>query len=58
MVCVLFQPDDMTLTTPGIVRTLYGCSCGTGGMLTLAEEYVEQFTGGARLKVYGQEYND
>ena len=58
MVHVLFQPDDATLTTPGIVRTLYDPCCGTGGMLTLAEEYVEQFTGGARLKVYGQEYND
>lgn len=58
MVHVLFQPDDAMLTKRGIIRTLYDPCCGTGGMLTLAEEYVEHFTGGARLKVYGQEYND
>jgi type I restriction enzyme M protein len=59
MVHVLFAPDDATLTQPGIVRTLYDPCCGTGGMLTVAEEYAKRdgFAPGLTLKVYGQEYN-
>jgi type I restriction enzyme M protein len=59
MVHLLFAPDDATLTQPNIVRTLYDPCCGTGGMLTVAEEYAhrEGFAPGLRLFVHGQEYN-
>lgn len=59
MVHVLFAPDDATLTEPGIIRTLYDPCCGTGGMLTVAEEYARRdgFAPGLTLKVFGQEYN-
>jgi len=59
MVHLLFAPDDATLTRPNLVRTLYDPCCGTGGMLTVAEEYAhrEGRAPGLRLYVYGQEYN-
>ena len=39
MVNLLFMPDSDVLTTKGIVKTLYDPACGTGGMLSVAEEY-------------------
>lgn len=58
MVNLLFAEDDAALTTPGIIRTLYDPACGTGGMLSVAEEYVEELNPEAELKVFGQDYND
>jgi type I restriction enzyme M protein len=59
MVHLLFAPDGVTLTRPNLVRTLYDPCCGTGGMLTVAEEYAhrEGRAPGLKLYVYGQEYN-
>jgi type I restriction enzyme M protein len=40
--------------------TLYDPTCGTGGMLTAAEEYLAEHVPGSRglVKAYGQELND
>jgi type I restriction enzyme M protein len=57
MVNVLFNPDDDILTKPGIVKTLYDPACGTGGMLSVAEEYLSELNADAKLKVFGQDYN-
>ena len=38
MVNLLFTPDSQVLRTAGAVRTLYDPACGTGGMLSVAEE--------------------
>lgn len=57
MVDLLFDPDDDILRTPGIVKTLYDPACGTGGMLSVAEEYVRELNPDARLEVFGQDYN-
>ena len=38
MVNLIFDEDDEVLTQEGIVRTLYDPACGTGGMLSIAEE--------------------
>ena len=40
MVDLLFMPDNEILTKPHIVKTLYDPACGTGGMLSVSEEYV------------------
>ena len=40
MVTHLFAEDDEVLHKPGIVRTMYDPACGTGGMLSVAEEYL------------------
>ncbi|MEW5920366.1 MAG: class I SAM-dependent DNA methyltransferase [Bacillota bacterium] len=57
MVDLVFLPDDAVLTTKGIVKTLYDPACGTGGMLSVAEEYIRQLNPDARLEVFGQDYN-
>jgi len=58
MVNLLFIADDETiLTKPGIVKTLCDPACGTGGMLSVAEEYLRELNPQARLEVFGQELN-
>ncbi|MDD2318013.1 MAG: class I SAM-dependent DNA methyltransferase [Desulfobacterales bacterium] len=57
MVNLLFMPDGDILTTKGIVKTLYDPACGTGGMLSVAEDYVRELNPDARLEVFGQDYN-
>jgi type I restriction enzyme M protein len=58
MVNLLFLPDGALLTTKGIVKTLYDPACGTGGMLSVAEEYLRELNPDASLTVFGQDYND
>lgn len=58
MVNLLFMPDNDVLTTKGIVKTLYDPACGTGGMLSVAEDYVRELNPDAQLEVFGQDYND
>jgi type I restriction enzyme M protein len=58
MVDLLFLPDDDVLRKPGIIRTLFDPACGTGGMLSIAEEYLRELNPEARLEVFGQDYND
>lgn len=57
MVNVLFNEDRDILTKDGIVKTLYDPACGTGGMLSIAEEYLTNLNSNAQLKVFGQEIN-
>jgi len=57
MVNLIFMPDSEVLTTRGIVKTLYDPACGTGGMLSVAEDYVRELNPDARLEVFGQDYN-
>ena len=57
MVNILFAPDDTALTGTKPIRTLYDPACGTGGMLTVAQEHMKQINPNAVLEVYGQELN-
>jgi type I restriction enzyme M protein len=57
MVNLLFIEDDAALTKPGVVRSLYDPTAGTGGMLSVAEEHLGQINPNARLVMYGQELN-
>jgi type I restriction enzyme M protein len=57
MVDLLFIEDEETLTRKGIVRTLFDPACGTGGMLSVAEEYLRELNPQAKLEVCGQELN-
>ena len=57
MVNLLFVEDDDLLTRPGIVRTMLDPACGTGGMLSVAEEYLRKLNPEGHLHVYGQEVN-
>ena len=57
MVNLLFIEDEDALATPGVVRTIFDPACGTGGMLSVAEDHLRQLNPGARLEVFGQELN-
>jgi len=57
MVNLLFLNDREILTTKGIVKTLYDPACGTGGMLSVAEDYLRELNPDAHLEVFGQEIN-
>jgi len=57
MVNLLFLNDRNVLTQPGIVKTVYDCACGTGGMLSISDEYVRELNKDARVELFGQEMN-
>jgi type I restriction enzyme M protein len=57
MVNLLFIEDDDVLAKPGVVRTIYDPTAGTGGMLSVAGEYLEEHNPQARLTMFGQELN-
>ncbi len=54
---LLFSTDDEVLTKPGIVRSLYDPTAGTGGFLTGGSEYVHELNPDATLVTFGQELN-
>ncbi|MER0204533.1 type I restriction enzyme M protein [Nitrosomonas oligotropha] len=57
MVNLLFIEDDQVLAKAGVVRTIYDPTAGTGGMLSVAGEYLEEHNPEARLTMFGQELN-
>ena len=57
MVNLLFVEDDDALTKPGVVRSIYDPTAGTGGMLSVAGDYLVEHNDRARLVMYGQELN-
>jgi type I restriction enzyme M protein len=59
MVNLLFIEDDDVLTSGNaVVRTIYDPTAGTGGMLSVAGEYLLEHNPAARLTMFGQELND
>jgi type I restriction enzyme M protein len=57
MVDILFTPDADILTVKGIVKTMYDPAMGTGGMLSVSQEYLQEHNPDARLEAFGQDYN-
>ncbi len=57
MVNLIFIEDGDVLSKPGVVRTIYDPAAGTGGMLSIAGEYLAEHNPKARLTVFGQELN-
>ncbi len=57
MVNLLLCEDSAALTEPGAIRTIYDPACGTGGMLSVAEEYLRELNPSAKLVAFGQELN-
>ena len=58
MVNILFYDDNSTLSGKNIARTIYDPACGTGGMLSVAEEYLHELNSATELMSFGQELND
>ena len=58
MVNILFYDDSDVLAGNNVVKTIYDPDCGTGGMLSVAEEYLHQLNATTELMAFGQEIND
>ncbi len=57
MVHLLLGPDSAHLTEPGKVINILDPACGTGGMLSAAEDLVTSLNPHATVKLFGQELN-
>jgi len=58
MVSLLFIEDTEILTKPGVTQTLYDCCAGTGGMGSVAQEYLKELNPSAHFEFFGQEFNE
>jgi len=58
MVNILFYDDNDILAGNNVAKTIYDPACGTGGMLSVAEEYLHQLNASTELMAFGQELND
>jgi len=54
---LVFMEDDEALTKPGIIRTIYDPTAGTGGFLSAGMEYVHELNPRAVIRAFGQELN-
>jgi type I restriction enzyme M protein len=57
MVNLLFIEDSKALAGQKPIRSIYDPACGTGGMLSVAEEYLHDINPNITLNVFGQELN-
>ncbi|ARM30796.1 class I SAM-dependent DNA methyltransferase [Prosthecochloris sp. HL-130-GSB] len=57
MVNLLLAPED-DLARSHVVKTIYDPACGTGGMLSVADEYIRELNREAQPKLFGQDWND
>lgn len=57
MVNILFN-NDSDILTKNVAKTIYDPACGTGGMLSVAEDYLKKINSSAQLLPFGQEIND
>lgn len=58
MVNVLFHDDNDILSGNNVAKTIYDPACGTGGMLSVSEEYLHELNAATELLAFGQELND
>lgn len=58
MVNILFHDDNDILSGNNVAKTIYDPACGTGGMLSVAEEYLHELNAATELLSFGQELND
>jgi type I restriction enzyme M protein len=57
IVNLVFANDDEVLSKKGVVRTVYDPTAGTGGMLSVADDYIRHLNPDAALTLFGQELN-
>lgn len=58
IVKLLIDADDEKLSKPGVVRQVYDPACGTGGMLSYAEQEMKAFNPNIIVELFGQEKQD
>lgn len=57
MVNLLLAPEE-DLRKSHVVKTIYDPACGTGGMLSVAENYIRTLNSQAQPHLFGQDLND
>lgn len=58
LVSLVFSESDENLKGDGNIRSIYDCCCGTGGMLSIGKEWVnENISDKVKFLLYGQELN-
>ncbi len=57
MVNLLLAPEK-DLARSHVVKTIYDPTCGTGGMLSVAEHHIKRLNADAQPKLFGQDWND
>ena len=58
LVSMVFSGDEDNLKGEGIIRSIFDPCCGTGGMLTIGKEWVnENVSSDVMFQLYGQELN-
>jgi len=57
MVNLLLSPEE-DLARSHVVKTIYDPACGTGGMLSVAEQYIHELNAEAKPLLYGQDDNN
>jgi hypothetical protein len=59
MVKLLINGDKAILKQQAVLRTVFDPACGTGGMLSIAKEYIQaEINPQADIRLFGQEVND
>ena len=58
MVNLLFTHDSAALSDASVTKSIYDPACGTGGMLSVAQEHINSLNNRASLVLCGQELND
>ena len=57
MVNLILSPET-DLNKAGTVKTIYDPACGTGGMLSVADEFLKEHNNAIQPILFGQDYND
>ncbi|MES2463063.1 MAG: class I SAM-dependent DNA methyltransferase [Armatimonadota bacterium] len=57
MVDMVLMFDTDLASGEGVARTVNDCCCGTGGMLTITKDRIQQINPQAKVFLYGQELN-
>src|SRR5437773_10728529 len=57
MVNLLLSPEK-DLRRSHVVKTIFDPACGTGGMLSVAEQYIRELNADTSPPLFGQDWND
>jgi len=57
MVNLMFSHDRAALKKGKVIRTVYDPCCGSGGMLTIAKEWIRDINPASDVHLFGQEVN-
>lgn len=57
MAALTYTHDEDVTSGKAVSRTVYDPTCGTGGMLSVSEEYTREINKKINLELFGQDYN-